>query len=843
MASSARLDELKKKFDENPRRYFAPLANEHRKSGDLDQAIALCRTHLPQQPGHISGHIVLAQALYEAGSLDESRDIFHSALGLDPENLIALRYLGDIARDSSDVETARTWYQRVLEVDPRNDEIVQLVRDLDAPRPVPSETVEEPALEEISAFAPPPAPSVEAKSAAPPVEDPRFAPLSLEELDVDESASTPGADASNTPNESPAPEPTSYDAHAAWSMAPTEELPLLDAPGIDPFDLDSAGSAESLFDSGAETPSHDDLLLSELSGATGHMDDLVEPNASYTQDSWSTPQPTDPEPAEPTAAASPFEEGAFYLEPPPPAPSEEVSSEPPAVTAASTDAPTVEASAPADESTDDAIAGFDALAAEYYVPVEESRRHSRPSLRAIEPIPEVEPVAEPVAGSIEQLAEQHTAEWQPPAQEIAAAASSADPTDGLGLEVMEFVPPTRDTSAPPSGFEPMADAEPAMGYAGETLSSEPSAPPAAFLTETMAELYLQQGFRNEALGVYRELLNRNPGDASLRDRIAQIESGSISSIGMASVSEEVVESALRRQHARPARSVRSFFASLAGRRAPAPQELSMPHAAEAPIDDYVAEASAASVSYAEPVNYAEPVSHAEPVAPSEPTYTPQATSEPASPERDDRITPLMSAAESLAAFDPFADTMDLPPADPIMPDVAPNVKPVSNELPESVVPPARPTPVSIAAQAPAARPTPMSIVAQSPVATAPERSEPTPAGRSLEELFPDTPITARTEAAAQTLATAFGRQEPQGRPTRAASNELSLDHVFRGAPESSPAPDGGFSFDQFFSDSRTSGGDTAASTATTSDTGRNSGSGDAHDIEQFTAWLEGLKKK
>jgi len=201
----------------------------------------------------------------------------------------------------------------------------------------------------------------------------------------------------------------------------------------------------------------------------------------------------------------------------------------------------------------------------------------------------------------------------------------------------------------------------------------------------------------------------------------------------------------------------------------------------------------------------------------------------------------MSAAESLAAFDPFADTMDFPPADPIMPEVAPNAKPAASELPEAVAPTARPTPVSIAAQAPAARPTPMSVVAQSPVATAPEPTEPTSARRSLEELFPDTPITARTEAAAQTLATAFGRQEPQGRPTRAASNELSLDHVFRGAPESSPAPDGGFSFDQFFSDSRT--GDTAASTATTSDTGRSSGSGDAHDIEQFTAWLEGLKKK
>ena len=63
MASSERIDELKRKFDENPRRYFAPLANEFRKSGDLDQAILICQEFLPQQPGHMSGHIVYGKAL------------------------------------------------------------------------------------------------------------------------------------------------------------------------------------------------------------------------------------------------------------------------------------------------------------------------------------------------------------------------------------------------------------------------------------------------------------------------------------------------------------------------------------------------------------------------------------------------------------------------------------------------------------------------------------------------------------------------------------------------------------------------------------------------------------
>src|SRR3954470_18432334 len=106
MASSPRIEELKKLFDENPRRYFAPLANEYRKAGDVAEAIRICRAHLPQHPGHMSGHIVYGQALYEAGEFAEARQVFEAALALDPENLIALRHLGDIARTGGDLASA-----------------------------------------------------------------------------------------------------------------------------------------------------------------------------------------------------------------------------------------------------------------------------------------------------------------------------------------------------------------------------------------------------------------------------------------------------------------------------------------------------------------------------------------------------------------------------------------------------------------------------------------------------------------------------------------------------------------------------------------------------------------
>src|SRR5581483_9220332 len=45
------------------------------------------------------------------------------------------------------------------------------------------------------------------------------------------------------------------------------------------------------------------------------------------------------------------------------------------------------------------------------------------------------------------------------------------------------------------------------------------------LTETMAELYLRQGHREDALRVYRALLGRRPGDARLRAVIEALEAG------------------------------------------------------------------------------------------------------------------------------------------------------------------------------------------------------------------------------------------------------------------------------------------------------------------------------
>ncbi len=130
MTTTSRVDELRKRYHENPRRFFAPLANEYRKTGFTDRAILLCQKHLGEQPGQMNGLIVYGQCLFEIGRLEEARVPFEAALVVDGENLIALRHLGDIARLRLDHATARTWYSLILELDRRNTEVIALLADL-----------------------------------------------------------------------------------------------------------------------------------------------------------------------------------------------------------------------------------------------------------------------------------------------------------------------------------------------------------------------------------------------------------------------------------------------------------------------------------------------------------------------------------------------------------------------------------------------------------------------------------------------------------------------------------------------------------------------------------------
>jgi hypothetical protein len=113
---------------------------------------------------------------------------------------------------------------------------------------------------------------------------------------------------------------------------------------------------------------------------------------------------------------------------------------------------------------------------------------------------------------------------------------------------------------------------------------------------------------------------------------------------------------------------------------------------------------------------------------------------------------------------------------------------------------------------------------------------------SLDILFSDAPTADADLSAAMSLAQAFGSEDErddaaalQGTPAHPATDELSLDHVFRSTtPAKGSAAAGAFSLDQFFA------GEMANSDASEGSSEGPPRSND--DIAQFNAWLNGLKK-
>jgi tetratricopeptide (TPR) repeat protein len=93
-AESARIEELRRRVGSDPASVaFAVLAEEYRRAGRYDDAIATCRTGLGRHPSYVSARVTLGRALVETGNYEDARHEFEHVLRLAPENLAAIRAL------------------------------------------------------------------------------------------------------------------------------------------------------------------------------------------------------------------------------------------------------------------------------------------------------------------------------------------------------------------------------------------------------------------------------------------------------------------------------------------------------------------------------------------------------------------------------------------------------------------------------------------------------------------------------------------------------------------------------------------------------------------------------
>jgi tetratricopeptide (TPR) repeat protein len=121
VAYTSEIEKLERRWLENPKgRNFAPLADAYRKAGEVDRAIELCRSGLEMHPDYVSAHIVYGRCLLDQKADPEAEQVFQKVLSLDPENIIALRMLADLADRNNRFDSAVQWLTRLLAADPMN---------------------------------------------------------------------------------------------------------------------------------------------------------------------------------------------------------------------------------------------------------------------------------------------------------------------------------------------------------------------------------------------------------------------------------------------------------------------------------------------------------------------------------------------------------------------------------------------------------------------------------------------------------------------------------------------------------------------------------------------------
>ncbi len=130
---------LTEKIAKDPKsKLFVPLAEEYKKAGDLDMAMTVLSEGLKNNPGYVTARSFLGKLLIEKGDLAAAQKEFEEVIKVIPDNLMAQRKLGDIYTLQNKRAEALNHYKTVLTLNPKDQDTMDLVADIEAGRDVKS---------------------------------------------------------------------------------------------------------------------------------------------------------------------------------------------------------------------------------------------------------------------------------------------------------------------------------------------------------------------------------------------------------------------------------------------------------------------------------------------------------------------------------------------------------------------------------------------------------------------------------------------------------------------------------------------------------------------------------
>jgi len=131
MPEHPRIEELRRRVQSDPASIaFAQLAEEFRRAGNYEEAVATCRAGLEIHPGYLSARVTLGRSLIELKDLDAAETELSHVLQHASENLSAIRGMAEIHHKRGNLVEALTFYQSALALAKHDPDLEQAVAEI-----------------------------------------------------------------------------------------------------------------------------------------------------------------------------------------------------------------------------------------------------------------------------------------------------------------------------------------------------------------------------------------------------------------------------------------------------------------------------------------------------------------------------------------------------------------------------------------------------------------------------------------------------------------------------------------------------------------------------------------
>lgn len=169
----AEIEELKKKLAQNPESLiFVPLADAYRKSGQLQEAIDVCKKGLEKHPSYMSARVVLGRIYGERNMLEEAVVELQKVEKADVDNIMVHSMLGNVYLKKKMYAEAVNQFQTVLGLNPEDLETQEKLKEALAAKQEPAAVKETSQVKPAEPVITQEAPKAEATAPLAPVEKP-----------------------------------------------------------------------------------------------------------------------------------------------------------------------------------------------------------------------------------------------------------------------------------------------------------------------------------------------------------------------------------------------------------------------------------------------------------------------------------------------------------------------------------------------------------------------------------------------------------------------------------------------------------------------------------------------